>query len=236
MESLIIESIKNMSLLDCVILLILIIGVDWLKSYFTKKGSNNADKEDTRITSYEGKKGGNAADYEDQIHIQQKERLVNILYLAEKIQQSISKYVLYFYDYTTRAKFDRLVEDLNSLLTDVYHEQRLANLFLPKEEQDILDNLLTYLSGIVVELSTNSTNAASRITLYNEYLQLARENKDAEQFYWNEAIKVKNELNEMSKNELVFKAELQSAIKEYVAWLSKFIKENIRTINVDADK
>ena len=56
MESIIIESIKNMSLLDCVILLILIIGVDWLKSYFTKKGSNNADKEDTRITSYEGKR------------------------------------------------------------------------------------------------------------------------------------------------------------------------------------
>ena len=236
MESIIIESIKNMSLLDCVILLILIIGVDWLKSYFTKKGSNNADKEDTRITSYEGKKGVNVADEEDQLNQGHKERLIKILYLAEKINQSITKYVLYFYDYTTRAKYDRLVEDLNSLLTDVYHEQRLANLFLPKEEQDILDNLLTYLSGIVGELSTNSTNAASRITLYNEYLQLARENKDAEQFYWNEAIKVKNELNEMSKNELVFKAELQSAIKEYVAWLSKFIKENIRTINVDADK
>ena len=236
MDSIIIESIKNMSLLDCLILLILIIGVDWLKSYFTKKGSNNADKEDTRITSYEGKKGVNVADEEDQLNQGQKERLIKILYLAEKINQSITKYVLYFYDYTTRAKFDRLVEDLNSLLTDVYHEQRLANLFLPKEEQDILDNLLTYLSGIVVELSTNSANAASRITLYNEYLQLARENKAAEQFYWNEAIKVKNELNEMSKNELVFKAELQSAIKEYVAWLSKFIKENIRTINVDADK
>ena len=230
MKSIIIESIKNMSLLDCVILLILIIGVDWLKSYFTKKGSNNADKEDTRITSYEGKKGVNVADEEDQLNQGQKERLIKILYLAEKINQSITKYVLYFYDYTTRAKFDRLVEDLNSLLTEIYHEQRLANLFLPKEDQKVLDNLLTYLSGIVVELSTNSTNAASRITLYNEYLQLARENKDAEQFYWNEAIKVKNELNEMSKNELVFKAELQSAIKEYVAWLSMFIKENIRTI------
>lgn len=232
----IIESLNYMSLIEVIIILILILGIDWLKSYFTKKGSNNADKEDTRITSYEGKKGVNVADEEDQLNQVQKERLIKILYLAEKINQSIGKYVLYFYDYTTRAKFDRLVEDLNSLLTDVYHEQRLANLFLPKEEQDILDNLLTYLSGIVVELSTNSTNAASRITLYNEYLQLARENKGAEQFYWNEAIKVKNELNEMSKNELVFKAELQSAIKEYVGWLGKYIKENIRTINVDADK
>ena len=231
MESIIIESIKNMSLLDCVILLILIIGVDWLKSYFTKKGSNNADKEDTRITSYEGKKGVNVADEEDQLNQVQKERLIKILYLAEKINQSINKYVLYFYDYTTRAKFDRLVEDLNSLLTDVYHEQRLANLFLPKEEQDILDNLLTYLSGIVVELSTNSTNAASRITLYNEYLQLARENKDAEQFYWNEASRVKKELDDISSKELLLKNDLQDAIKKYVEWLDGYIKQNIRTIN-----
>ena len=79
MES-IIESLNYMSLIEVIIILILILGIDWLKSYFKKKGSNNADKEDTRITSYEGKKGGNAADYEDQIHIQQKERLVNILY------------------------------------------------------------------------------------------------------------------------------------------------------------
>lgn len=34
----------------------------------------------------------------------------------------------------------------------------------------------------------------------------------------------------------MFKKELQNAIKEYVEWLGKYIKENIRTINVDADK
>ena len=185
----------------------------WLISYFKKLGSNQADKKDMRNLSYEGKKGGNIADEEDQLNQVQKERLISILYLAEKINQSIVKYVLYFYYYTTRVKFDQLVEDLNSLLTDVYHEQRLANLFLPNEEQEILDNLLTCLSGLIVELSVNSTNAASRITLYNEYMQQARENMDAEQFYWNEAIKVKNELNGISKKELVFKTELQSAIK-----------------------
>lgn len=228
--------INNMLIIHDIVILIIAFGLHWLVAYFTKKGSNNADKEDMHDISYKSKKGSNIADEEDQISQIQKERLIRILYLAEKINQSIGKYVLYFYDYTSRVKFDRLVEDLNSLLTEVYHEQRLANLFLPKAEQDKLDNLLTYLSGIAVELSTNSTNAASRITLYNEYLQQARENKDAEQFYWDEAIKVKNELNEMSKKELVFKAELQSAIKEYVDWLGKYIKENIRTINVDADK
>lgn len=215
---------------DIVIYLLALVSF-WLISYFKKLGSNQADKKDMRDLSYEGKKGGNIADEEDQLNQVQKERLIKILYLAEKINQSITKYVLYFYDYTTRAKFDRLVEDLNSLLTDVYHEQRLANLFLPKEEQDILDNLLTYLSGIVVELSTNSTNAASRITLYNQCLQQARENKDAEKFYWDEASRVKNQLDEISAKELMFKKELQNAIKEYVEWLEGYIKQNIRTIN-----
>lgn len=228
--------IDKMLIIHDIIILVIAFSLHWLIAYFTKKGNNNADKEDMRVISYEGKKGGNVADEEDQINQAQKERLIRILYLAEKINQSIGKYVLYFYDYTSRVKFDRLVEDLNSLLTDVYHEQRLANLFLPKDEQDILDNLLTYLSGIAVELSTNSTNAASRITLYNEYIQQARENKDAEQFYWNEAVKVKNELDKISEKELVFKVELQSAIKAYVDWLGRYIKENIRTINVDADK
>ena len=107
---------------------------------------------------------------------------------------------------------------------------------MPNDEQEILDNLLTNLTGITVELSTNSTNAASRITLYNEYLQLARENKDAEQFYWNEAIKVKNQLDEISAKELMFQKELQSAMKEYVGWLGKYLKENIRTINDNSDK
>lgn len=173
-----------MLIIHDIVILIIAFGLHWLVAYFTKKGSNNADKEDMHDISYKSKKGSNIADEEDQISQAQKERLIRILYLAEKINQSISKYVLYFYDYTSRVKFDRLVEELNSLLTDVYHEQRLANLFLPKEEQDILGNLLTYLSGITAELSTNATNVASRITLYNEYLQLARENKTAEEFYW----------------------------------------------------
>ena len=225
-----------MEIIHDIIIYLLALVSFWLISYFKKSGSNQADKKDVRGLSYEGKKGGNLADEEDQLNQVQKERLIKILYLAEKINQSIGKYVLYFYDYTTRAKFDRLVEDLNSLLTDVYHEQRLANLFLPKEEQEVLDNLLTCLSGIMVELSTNSTNAASRITLYNEYTQLAQENSDSETFYWNEAIKVKKQLDDISSKELMFKKELQSAIKEYVDWLGKYIKENIRTVNVDADK
>ena len=37
-----------------------------------------------------------------------------------------------------------------------------------------------------------------------------------EDFYWKEAIKVKDQLDEMSEKELMFKRELQNASKEYV--------------------
>ena len=220
-----------MEIIHDIIIYLLALVSFWLISYFKKSGSNQADKKDVRGLSYEGKKGGNLADEEDQLNQVQKERLIKILYLAEKINQSITKYVLYFYDYTTRAKFDRLVEDLNSLLTDVYHEQRLANLFLPKEEQEVLDNLLTCLSGITVELSTNSTNAASRISLCIEYLQRAREDKDRESDFLNEAINVKKQIDDISTKELMFKNDLQEAIKKYVEWLEGYIKQNIRTVN-----
>ena len=220
-----------MEIIHDIIIYLLALVSFWLISYFKKLGSNQADKKDMRDLSYEGKKGGNIADEEDQLNQIQKERLIKILYLAEKINQSIGKYVLYFYDYTTRAKFDRLVEDLNSLLTDVYHEQRLANLFLPKEEQEVLDNLLTCLSGITVELSTNSTNAASRISLCIEYLQRAREDKDRESDFLDEAINVKKQIDDISTKELMFKNDLQEAIKKYVEWLEGYIKQNIRTVN-----
>lgn len=228
--------INNMLIIHDIVILIIAFGLHWLVAYFTKKGSNNADKEDMRDISYQSKKGSNVADEEDQISQTQKERLIKVLYLTEKINQSRIKYFFYFHDHTSRVKFDRLVEDLNSLLTEVYHEQRLANLFLPKEGQEILDNLMSCISGIIVELSTHSTNAASLITMYNDFLQQARENKLAEKLYWDEALKVKKQFDELEKTELLFKNDLNDAIQRYVDWLGKYIKQNIRTINEDVYK
>lgn len=202
----------------------------WLIAYFQRKGSNNADKSDMRAISYEGKKGGNVADEEDSTHQQQKERLIRILYLAEKINQSIGRYVLYFYDNTTRAKFDRLVEELNGILTDLYHEQRLSNLYLQEEQQKVLEDLVINASGVVVEMSTNSTNAATFITTYGEYMQYARENKTAETFYWQQAAAQKNKLDELSKKKIMFKDDYNNSIQKYTEWLGQYIQQDIKSI------
>lgn len=220
-----------MDILRDVIIYLLALGSYWLISYFSKSGSNTADKKDKRGISYEGKKGANIADEEDQISQAQKERLIRILYLAEQINQSQNKYLLYFYDITSRAKFDKLVEDLNSLLTELYHQQRLANLYLSEEEQKILDSVVLNASGVVVEMSTNSTNAASILTTYNLYMDRSVTDKQSEKFYLDNAIKKQMQFEGMRLKKLMFADEYKTAIQKYADWLGEYLKQNIRVMS-----
>lgn len=217
-----------MNLFHGIILLVLLLGSYWLIAYFQKSGGNTADKKTKRGISYEGKKGENIADEEDQISQAQKERLIKILYIAEKINQSQNKYLLYFYDSSNRARFDKLIEDLNVLLTDLYHEQRLANLYLPQEQQKMMDDLITNASGIVVEMSTNSTNAANLITAFNHFVEYGSNNKQEQSTYWKHATDCKSKLDEIRKKKLLFKEDYQQSIQKYASWLGEYIKQNIK--------
>lgn len=208
----------------------LALGSYWLISYFRKSGSNTADKKDKRGISYEGKKGANIADEEDQISQSQKERLIMILYIAEKINQSQNKYLLYFYDSSNRERFDKLIEDLNILLTDLYHEQRLANLYLPQEQQKMMDDLITNASGIVAEMSTNSTNAASFITAFNHFVEYGSNNRQEQSTYWKHATECKLKLDGIRKKKLLFKEDYQQSIQKYASWLGEYIKQNIKVM------
>ena len=219
-----------MNLLHDIVIYLLALGSYWLISYFSKSGSNTADKKDKRGISYEGKKGANIADEEDQISQAQKERLIRILYLAEQINQSQNKYLLYFYDITSRAKFDKLVEDLNSLLTELYHEQRLVNLYLSEENKKVLDEIVLNASGVVAEMSTNSTNAASILTTYNLYMDCSVKDMQREQFYLKEALDSQSEFKEMRLKKLLFADKYKIAIQNYADWLGKYLKQNIRVM------
>lgn len=220
-----------MDILRDIIIYLLALGSYWLISYFSKSGSNAADKKDKRGIAYEGKKGANIADEEDQISQAQKERLIRILYLAEQINQAQNKYLLYFYDITSRAKFDKLVEDLNALLTELYHQQRLANLYLSEEEQKILDEVVLNASGVVVEMSTNSANAASILTTYNLYMDRSVTDKQSEKFYLDNAIKVQRQFEGMRLKKLMFADEYKTAIQKYADWLGECLKQNIRVMS-----
>ena len=61
--------------------------------------------------------------------------------------------------------------------------------------------------------------------------QYTREDKDRESDFLDEAINVKKQIDDISTKELMFKNDLQEAIKKYVEWLEGYIKQNIRTVN-----
>ena len=183
-----------------------------------------------RKKAYHTKKGSNVADEEDQINHTQKERLIRILYLAEKINQSFNKYLLYLYDTSSRNRFDQLVENLNNLLTDLYHEQRLANLYLPKDQQKILEELLTMATGVVAEMSTNSTNAANQITKYNQHIDLSLKDNENKIFHYNEAIKCNRKLQNMQNKKLLLSDDYALAIQNYANWLGEYIKQNMKVV------
>lgn len=219
-----------MDILRDIIIYLLALGSYWLISYFSKSGSNTADKKDKRGISYEGKKGANIADGEDQVSQTQKERLVKILYIAEKINQSQNKYFLYLYDLSNRTRLDKLVEDINELLTDLYHEQRLANIFLPEEQQKMMDELVTNASGLVVELSTNSSNAGNCISAFNHFMDYANIHKEEQSTYWEHSRKTMDKIEEFKKKKLMFKEEYQQSIQKYANWLGVYIKQNIKVM------
>lgn len=222
---------QPMNFVQGIILLILSIGLYWLIAYFRKSGSNAADKNDMRDLSYEGKKGGNVADDEDSVSRQQRERLIRILYLAEKINQSQNKYQLYFYDITSRVKFDQLIEDLNSLLTELYHEQRLANLYIREDEKKVLDDMVLNASGVVAEMSTNSTNAASILSTYNLYMNRSVKDLQSEHFYLKEALNSQSKFEKMRLKKLLLADDYQNAIQKYADWLGEYLKQNIRVMS-----
>lgn len=207
-------------------------GLYWLISYFRQKGRNAADLDDKRGLSYESKKGENYAIDEDKIYLEHKERLVRILYIAEKISLSRGKYVLYFYDNTNRSKFDALTESLNDLLADLYYEQSMAMMFLQqKEQQKVLETLVAAAHGVIAELCTNSTNASSAITRYNQWMEYSRLSKEqSNQFYLPKANKAKEELNQILAKKLLFAEPLGKSIEEYAKWLSEYLKIKINNI------
>lgn len=223
---------NSILILHDIVIVVLLLSVQWVVAYFKQSGKNNAIKQDNRDISYEGKKGENVAIEEDQIQLTHKERLIRILYLAEKIDMAQNKYFLYFHDSTSRQKFDKLMEDLNDMLTDLYHEHRLASLFLPQDLQPMMENLLTNASGMVMEMSVNANNAATYITTYHEYVAFSKEQQYAENQYWKEAEKCLSSLKALSMQKLTLKKDYQEAIQKYANWLGEYLKQDIRTIDV----
>lgn len=128
------------------ILQILLLGVFLIwEGYNKKKGENLAIKEDSRDINYEGEKGKNLATKEDIDEItkiiesvkneisfenqrkhtfieQRTNRMINILYLSEKIFMYGSLLYSYLNDKYSDKEMSILIKDINDCLLDLCYE------------------------------------------------------------------------------------------------------------------
>lgn len=220
----------------------------WLENYFSKKGSNKADKEDIEGISYKSEKGKNYATKEDieEItrkvedvknlvsftaqkrfeHLNEQERiLVKILHEATLISQSQNKLLLYLYDVTSRQRYDSLVDFINDRLAQFYHLSNLAIVTVQDDEvYERIENLSKCVTFLGLQVCTIATNAANFVSLHNNKMDYAlnKTNNEQEKAEWfSRAIKDKQYIEAMRDKPVKGKDELNKAIEDYCLWLKQ---------------
>lgn len=229
---------------------VILILVDILSIYIgysaKKIAENNADILQNREKEYEAEKGRNLATKEDIEEItrkmedvksvvslsnqkqsdklsEQERILVDILAEANSITTSWNKYYLYLFDTSTRRKFDDLVEMVTDRMTKFDHLCNLAKIKVDAESLNTqLEELGRAITLIGIEITTNSTNAAS---LIDEHLKMydyamTSTSSDEEKVKWMQmSLESKRKIESMRNDPSQYKEEMGNAINAYREWL-----------------
>lgn len=238
-----------------IILQIILLGafLFW-EGYNKKKGENQALKEDSRAISYEGEKGKNLATKEDIAQItkeiekvkneisfeshrkhtfieERTNRIIHILYLAEKIHMYGSLLYSYLNDKYADKKISILIEDVNMTLLDLCHECRLASVTIEGDEKILkrINTLRGSATNYAVFITGIGISASNHIKNWQELFKLANTESNNEVFFKStkECIEqlntVRAEYEEnLSKEDRV----LKQAIEEYSSLLKILYKQD----------
>lgn len=223
------------------------------ESYNKKKGENLAMKEDSCEINYESEKGKNLATKEDIAQItkeiekvkneisfesqrkhtfieERTNRVIHVLYLAEKIYMYGS--ILYFYlnDKYSEKKISILIEDINNTLLDLHHECRLVNITIGKDENILeqIDRLKKSATEYTIYVGSIAIDTLSHLTNWQTFFDLANKNNDetflkAARESIEEFNKVRNEYEKnISKEDKI----LKQNIEEYASFLKTLYKQD----------
>lgn len=226
------------------------------KNYFGRKGSNRADKEDTRAISFESEKGKNLATKEDMAEItkqvediknyvsfsaqkrfeylnEQERILLEILHTATLISQSQNKLFLYLHDVTTRQRYDLLVDFVNDRLTQFYHLSNLAIIIVQDDDINVrLEDLSKSVTFLSSQVCTKAANAANLVGFYNNKMDYAlnKTSNDQEKADWLSQAKIdKQKIEKMKVEPITGKTDLNKAIEDYKLWLKQLYGKDFFT-------
>lgn len=176
----------------------------YIERYWSQKGTNTAQIEDARKIQYEYKKGEDLATKEDikeitaQIETVKNEisfenqrkhefvkerinRLLNILYLTEKLNeyQSILLYTLY--DFNSSERLISLIEKINDTLLSLIHECRTAYVTInDKDLTSIISDLMNTAQDYALYMCYIASNAYSHMSNKQDYLSSSEKHNNCE--------------------------------------------------------
>lgn len=239
------------------------IWVNWVNKYLSKKAEGKALKEDSQEIQYQKEKGKNIATQEDirmitsQIESvkneisfenqrkndfinQRTERLLNILYLTEKLNEYQGLLLYDLYDETSSNRLTILIENINNTLLQFIHECRIS--FITVNDKDLkmsITNLrkpvqeyASYMGYIASNAISSLTNLHNLIKLATQndndstFLQTAKENKD-------KLSKIRKEFEEgiHAKQSLLYDRQV-----EYLSKLNLMFKSDFHIVDSSKSK
>lgn len=195
-----------------VIIILILLFYKRLEHFFAQKGKDDALKEDSREIGYENKKGENLATKEDIEDLTRKieavknevsfenqrrhdfinqrtDRLLNILYHTEKLNEYQSILLYSLYDYNSADRLTTLIEQINETLLNFLHECRIA--WITTQDKDIssrITDLVQEAQAYAAYMCYIASNASSYMNNYQNSLELAYKNNYNQQLL-EEAIK-----------------------------------------------
>lgn len=221
----------------------------FLEQYYSQKGIDAAQKEDMRGIQYETKKGENLATKEDIKEIttqietvknevsfenqrkhefmqQRTNRLLNILYLTEKLNEYQSLLLYALYDNHSAERLITLIEQINDTLLTFIHECRIAYVTAKDDDlHSIIAELRNKAQDYALYMCYIASNASSHMTNRQDFLSLS-EKHDNSCDLLNEAVKSNNAIEHTRKefeNGISTKKDpLYDSQKKYIAQLNRF--------------
>lgn len=231
----------------------------YLSNMAKRLGENNADILQNRLKEYESEKGRNLATKEDieeitrkveevksVITLSQQKRfdrladeeriLLEILFDATKIAQSQNKLILFFYDTSSRIRYDNLVESVNDTLAHFYHLGNLATISFPiegiAEQIGDLSIATTYLGAQVNVAATNASSLVDQLKNQMDYAFKMADNDPNKAIWLTKVMQTKRQIEAMRGKPIEGKDKLDKAIEKYCEWLKLLYGKDIFTFKI----
>lgn len=220
------------------------------KSYFSKKGENSADKEDSRLIAYETEKGKNLATKEDIAEItkvvedlksgilfehqrkhdfiqKRMELFISVLNHVEDLQSCAFLLFIYVQSQFTEEKIYSLIQRVNDDIKAITHDSRFIMVsYENNRELSVLPELSNLAFNHGREICAHASNAATSMATISANYKLFKENGEDPAFL-QKSLEAKIQLEQLRNNiPYTYEGEFVEKTTDYVVLLRKLFNKD----------